>query len=502
MAGVNPVSTYNPALLQQQQQAMAMGQQPTQPQVAMPMATQPTTSGGVGMTDLQQALAGANSLAVEGTTKVAPQVLAMAQQSAQVTEVTKANDQLKQQNLALQAQIQATTMKGQQQGVQEQALQQLQTTMPTMPQTQATAAPAGVNTTTVMATVAQQPVVASTGNSSLSDKQSAAILSGNLGEFGKSTAENALSGWKDVQKKLEEGKQMEIYRNALMAQGITKDQATALANQKIQADNAAATGQAVVAPQPIMVQQQPQQPVVQVPAAAQPVQQPTIQPPVATDTTATSPAPTPTAPVQEEMVNVAGVGLVSKATLTAVLQNTSPEAQEQAQQQAQQQQPASTVAATPRAVLPADYTIQQALPQTTLMPQQQALTGFPLVASPLAFASVNSFGNSGITAEKYQQLLAYMNQQQRSAVASTSTNVPPTSATSSAEADSFAKAKIEAAKLGFDTTNMPNNYAELRVKQQKRRKIARQKNLESYKKPYLPKPENKYDFYGSGEAST
>ncbi|MCS6265944.1 MAG: hypothetical protein H2174_00045 [Vampirovibrio sp.] len=509
MAGVNPVSTYNPALLQQQQQAMAMGQQPTQPQVAMPMATQPTTSGGEGMTDLQQALAGANSLAVEGTTKVAPQVLAMAQQSAQVSEVTKANDQLKQQNLALQAQIQATTMKGQQQGVQEQALQQLQTTIPTMPQTQATAAPAGVNPTTVMATVAQQPVVASTGNSSLSDKQSAAILSGNLGEFGKSTAENALSGWKDVQKKLEEGKQMEIYRNALMAQGITKDQATALANQKIQADNAAATGQAVVAQQPIMVQQQPQQPVVQAPVAAQPVQQPTIQPPVATDTTATSPAPTPTAPVQEEMVNVAGVGLVSKATLTAVLQNTSPEAQEaqaqakaqeQAQQQAQQQQPASTVAATPRAVLPADYTIQQALPQTTLMPQQQALTGFPPVASPLAFASVNSFGNSGITAEKYQQLLAYMNQQQQPAVAST--NTPSTSATSSAEADSFAKAKIEAAKLGFDTTNMPNNYAELRVKQQKRRKIARQKNLESYKKPYLPKPENKYDFYGSGEAST
>jgi hypothetical protein len=481
MTGVNPVSTYNPALLQQQQQGMAMGQQPTQPQVAMPMATQPTTSGGEGMTDLQQALAGANAIGIEGTTQVLPQIQAMSQQSAQINALTKANKQAQQQNLMLQAQIQANALKGQQQGVQGQALQQLQATMP---QT-------------------QQPMV----TTSLDDQKNAAIASGNLGELAKVMTSEVTSDVSSIQKKMEDARIVQTYRNALMAQGIPKDQATALANQKIEADNAAATGQAVVAQQPIMVQKQPQQPVVQAPVAAQPVQQPTIQPPVATDTTATSPAPTPTAPVQEEMVNVADVGLVSKATLTAVLQNTSPEAQEaqakaqeQAQQQAQQQQPASTVAATPRAVLPVDYTIQQALPQTTLMPQQQALTGFPLVASPLAFASVNSFGNSGITAEKYQQLLAYMNQQQRPAVAST--NTPSTSATSSAEADSFAKAKIEAAKLGFDTTNMPNNYAELRVKQQKRRKIARQKNLESYKKPYLPKPENKYDFYGSGEAPT
>jgi hypothetical protein len=487
MMGVNPVTTYNPnpALLQQQQQTIAMTQQP--------MVAQPATAG---MNDVQQALAGANALGVEGTTQIVPQILAVTQQTAQIKEANKANNDLKQKNMVLEAQIQALALKGQQQGVQGQALQQLQTTMPTtMPQqTQQ-------SVVQVPVTVAQ-PTTTATPN--YDTQKSAAITSGNLGELAKVMTSEVTKDAPSVQKAMDNAIQVQTYRNTLMAQGIPKDQATALANQKIQADNTAAAGQ-VIAPQQQVMVQQPQQIVVQPPQQAQ-AQQPLVvqQPMMQQAPVAVQPQP---APSQEEMVYIAGVGPVSKPVLTALLQNTSKEAQEaqakaqqEAQEKAQQQQTTPSATVAPRSVLPTDYTLQQALPQTALMPQQ-ALTGFPPVASPLAFASVNSYGNSGITAEKYQQLLAYMNQQQQPAVASTSTNTPSTSATSSAEADSFAKAKLEAAKLGFDTTNMPNSYAELRAKQKKRRRKLTTKNLAT-PKLYLPKPENKYDFYGSGEAST
>ena len=465
MVGINPVTTtYNPALLQQQQQAMALGQQP--------MVAQPATAG---MNDLQQALAGANALGIEGTTQVLPQILAMSQQTDQLKEAARVSKQQQEQILALQAQLDANALKGQQQGVQTQALQQLQTTIPAIPQI-------------------QQPTIAT---NSLESQKSAAITSGNLGELANVMTSEVTSNAPNVQKAMDDALQVQTYRNALMAQGIPKDQATALANQKFQADNAVATGQAVIAQQPIMLQQ-PLQPVVQAPVATQPIQQLTLEPPAVTDTIATSPAATPTVPIQEEMVNIAGVGLVSKATLIAVLQNTSPEAQEQAQQQAQQQPPASTATATPRAVLPADYTLQQALPQTTLIPEQ-ALTGLPPVASPLAFASVNSYGNSGITAEKYQQLLAYMNQQQQLSITPTTTSSESVTVTSHEE-DNFSQAKIEAEKLGFDTTNMPNSYAERRAQQQKRHKRVMAQMLKR-PKLYVPKPDDsKYAAYGGGDS--
>jgi hypothetical protein len=159
---------------------------------------------------------------------------------------------------------------------------------------------------------------------------------------------------------------------------------------------------------------------------------------------------------------------------------------------AQQQQATSSATATPRAVLPQNDTVQQ-------QPPQQPVVGFPPVASPLAFGSVNSYGNSGITAEKYQQVLAYMSQQQQPTTVTTSTETATASSTEGD--DSYAEAKKKAAALGFDTTNMPNNYAELRAKQKKRHKKAMVKML-AKPKLYVPKPENKYDFYGSGEAST
>jgi hypothetical protein len=429
MAGLNPVTTYNPALLQQQQQAV-------QPQ--------PTTTGGEGMSDLQQALAGANALTVEGTTTIVPQIQALAQQSAQVAAANKQNDQLRQQNLALQAQIQANALKGQQQGVQGQALQQLQTTMSTLPQVQT-----GMPNTTTTAITPQQPnlqqsVVSNMGGAAttgLSDRQSEAIRSGDLGTFAQTTAETALSGWQDVQKALDDSKQRQTYRNALMAQGISKEQATAMANQQIPSGTsggAVATGQNVVVPPQQQPVAQPQQQVVVQP---QPVVQQTIEQsqPQPVVQPQYQPQAIPTTPIEEEMVNVAGVGLVSKATLTAVLQNTSPEAQERAQQElaAQQAQQQQQQAVAPRAVLSTaeNTVVQQPTTQTEISPEEAA----------------------------------------------------------------FAKAKMEAAKLGFDTTTMPSTYAEFRAKQRQRHKNAMAQML---KKPklYVPKPDDsKYAAYGGGE---
>jgi hypothetical protein len=229
------------------------------------------------------------------------------------------------------------------------------------------------------------------------------------------------------------------------------------------------------------------------------VAQPVVQQPVA-------PARAET-PTTDEMVDVPGVGKVPKATLAAVLQNTSPEAQ-QAQLQAQQQQasqppPATATTATPRAVLPqADYTMLQATLQTmpTIAPSvpQQQWMGLPPVASPLAFASVNSYGNSGITANNYQQMLGYINQQQQQSNGAT----PSTTGTASITEDSYAKAKIEADKLGFDTSTMPNNATEQALKRKKRHKKLMAKLL-AKPKLYMPKPDDsKYASYGGGEASS
>jgi hypothetical protein len=498
MVGVNPVTTYNPALYPQQQvqqQPMAMGQQPImQPQQMMPVAQ--ATASTTGMTDLQKELANVNALGVEGTTQVLPQILAMSQQTAQIKEATKANNELKQKNIQLEAQIQANALKGQQQGVvQGQALQQLQATMPQLQPQQPTAtvgvAPSVVPTT--MPTIASTPAT-----NNFENQKMAAITSGNLGELAKVTASEVTSDAPRILKLMEEEKLKTTYRNGLMAQGIPKDQATALTNQKYQADNAAATEQVAAPQQPIMVQQpQQQQMVQQQPVDQQPVQ---VQQPVA-QTIARAETP-----ITEEMVDVPGVGKVPKATLAAVLQNTSPEAQ-QAQLQAQQQQvsqppPATATTTTPRAVLPqADYTMLQATLPTmpTIAPSvpQQQWMGLPPVASPLAFASVNSYGNSGITANNYQQMLGYINQQQQSNGAT-----PSTTGTASTTEDSYAKAKIEATKLGFDTSTMPNNAAEQTLKRKKRHKKLMAKLL-AKPKLYIPKPDDsKYASYGGGEASS
>lgn len=480
MVGVNPVTAYNPnPALYAQPQQVAYGQQ--QPFYQQPAQQAPVDSSN----DLARELAGANALAVEGTTQVAPQIMALAQQTAQINEMNKAQQQLQQQKLVLQAQIQANAMKGQQTTAQGQALQQLQGTMPTI--------------------TAQQPTATATSNGGFSQKQLSAMQSGNLGEFGKATTENLLSGYKDILKVGEDAKKEKVYAQALVAQGIPQEQANALAKQKIQTDNAAMAGQTVVAQQPaVMVQQQPQV-VQQAPAVAptQPVvqSQPVAQqsPQVVTQASAS--------PATEEMVNVPRVGLVPKSTLTALLQNTTKEAQEaqaQAQQQALQQQAQPTrqtlptTAITPRKTL--DETVVSAVPMN-LQPtspalpfapqQQQSLASLPVVASPLAFASVNSFGNSGINANNYQQMLAYANQQQQ----------PTATATTATEAkeDSYAEAKKKAAALGFDTTKMPNNREELRRIQRKRHKRVMAQML---KKPklYVPKPDDsKYAAYGGGD---
>ncbi len=479
MVGVNPVTAYNPnPALYAQPQQVAYGQQ--QPFYQQPAQQAPVDSSN----DLARELAGANALAVEGTTQVAPQIMALAQQTAQINEMNKAQQQLQQQKLVLQAQIQANAMKGQQTTAQGQALQQLQGTMPTI--------------------TAQQPTATATSNGGFSQKQLSAMQSGNLGEFGKATTENLLSGYKDILKVGEDAKKEKVYAQALVAQGIPQEQANALAKQKIQTDNAAMAGQTVVAQQPaVMVQQQPQV-VQQAPAVAptQPVvqSQPVAQqsPQVVTQASAS--------PATEEMVNVPRVGLVPKSTLTALLQNTTKEAQEaqaQAQQQALQQQAQPTrqtlptTAITPRKTL--DETVVSAVPMNLqptspalpFAPQQQSLASLPVVASPLAFASVNSFGNSGINANNYQQMLAYANQQQQ----------PTATATTATEAkeDSYAEAKKKAAALGFDTTKMPNNREELRRIQRKRHKRVMAQML---KKPklYVPKPDDsKYAAYGGGD---
>jgi hypothetical protein len=485
MVGVNPVTTYNPALYPQPQQvqAMAMGYQPppVQPQVAMPTTAATNTAG---MTDLQKELANVNALGVEGTTQVLPQILAMSQQTAQMKEATKANNELKQKNIQLEAQIQANALKGQQQGVvQGQALQQLQATMPTMTQLQ----PQQPTTTVGVAQPVASTTIASTPTpptNNFENQKMAAITSGNLGELAKVTASEVTSDTPRILKLMEEENSKTTYRKMLEASGIPKDQATALTNQKFQADNAAAAGQVAAPQQPVMmVQQPPQQPIVQQPIA-------------------TARAETPTT---DKMVDVPGVGLVPQATLTALLQNTAAEAQkaqaEAQQQQTTQQQP---VTATPRAVLPQDYTMLQttlptmptiapSAPQQPLYGQQPQLIGLPPVASPLAFASVSSFGNSGITANNYQQMLGYINQQQQ-------TVAIPTAA--STTEDPYAKAKIEAAKLGFDTSTMPNNATEQALKRKKRHKKLMAKLL-AKPKLYKPKPDDsKYASYGGGDASS
>ena len=450
MVGINPVTTYNPALPQQ----MAIAQPQLQQQASASMM------GGAGMTDLQKELAGANSLAIEGNTQAVPAVWAIAQATEKTNALQKENSQLKQQTYAMQAQQQAAAIKGQgMQGVvQGQALQQLQATMPTASPT-----------------------------TSLEAQKSNAIASGNLGEFAKLGASEATAGVGDLLARIDTEKSKTAFRNGLMAQGIPKDQATALAAQQFggQAPAAAVAPTATVPQpqQPVAVQQpmMQQAPVVQ----QQAIQQVAVQP---------QPAPS-----TEEMVNIAGVGLVSKSTLTALLQNTSPEAQaaqakaqEQVQQQQAQQQTAQTApeaTAAPRSVLPQEGVLQP------------PMTGLPPVAQPSAFGSVSSYGNSGITATNYQQMLAYMNQQQQQpATASTSTQ--PT-ATSGTEVDPFAQAKLEAVKLGLDPSSMPSNREEFEAQQaanRQKRSKARQARLNKPLKLYLPKPENKYDFYGGGDA--
>ena len=494
MTGINPVTGYNPTLYAPQQQAV-VGYSGVQNPVAtgFPQQGLNTVGGTVGgeQTDLQKILAESNALAVEGTTVVAPKVIAIAQETEKLKSATKANEQLQQQNLALKAQIQAASLKGQQQGIQGNALQQLEATMPTAtltPSTGVTTVPTGVPST---ATTVPTP------SGGMSQDMVDALSSGNLGQLGKATVESALSGKDEVFAALEKAKLVGAYKKALIANGIPADQAQALAEQQVTAEQ---TGQQVAVAQPqqpvvvpntaVVPQQLVAQPVVQQPSIPQDtvLQQPTVLPAQVQPQVQPQVLPVPTATTGAGQVNIPGVGLVDRSILAGLLQNTTPEAVEaQAQQQAllqQQQQQVAT--ATPRSILP---TVEPT--PTTLMPAQPVATvgtPSPFVLSPLPTLVQPTVGGANTLMPTVPQANTSVTQQ------ADATTVPQNPAEARYQ-QSLATLKAQ----GQDISTMPATLAERDYKRRKKHQAIMAKFLKP-PKLYVPKADdNKYAYLGGAD---
>jgi hypothetical protein len=443
MTGINPVTGYNPTLYAPQQQAVA-GYNGVQPQVAtgFPQQGLNTVGGTVGgeQTDLQKILAESNALAVEGTTVVAPKVIAIAQETEKLKSATKANEQLQQQNLALKAQIQAASLKGQQQGIQGNALQQLQATMPTTTLTPSTA-------TTVPTGVAPTATAVPTPSGGMSQDMVNALNSGNLGQLGKATVESALSGKDEVFNALNKARLVGVYKKALIANGIPADQAQALAEQQVTAEQ---TGQQVAVAQP-------QQPVVVPNTAVVPQQlvaQPVVQQPS----------------IPQETV------LQQPTVLPA-------QAQQQALLQQQQQQVAT---AAPRSILP---TVEPT--PTTLMPAQPVATvgtPSPFVLSPLPTLVQPTVGGANTLMPTVPQANTSVTQQ------ADATTVPQNPAEARYQ-QSLATLKAQ----GQDISTMPATLAERDYKRRKKHQAIMAKFLKP-PKLYVPKADdNKYAYLGGAD---